>query len=90
VSRNKGTSRVSTRTDVDEAFGTHSHAAVRSAPTLRDVRTLALLLGWLGVLVVALGGVLLYLAGGMYIGILLVLAAVMGVVGLIASQVSRT
>jgi len=51
---------------------------------------LALLLGSLGVLVVALGGVLLYLAGGMYIGILLVLAAVMGAAGLIASQVSRT
>jgi hypothetical protein len=44
----------------------------------------------LGVLVAALGAVLLYLAGGMYIGILLVLAAVMGAAGLIASQVSRT
>jgi hypothetical protein len=54
------------------------------------VRTLALLLGSLGVLVVALGGILLYFAGGMYIGILLVSVAVMGAAGLIASHVSRT
>ncbi len=67
-----------------------AHAAVRPAHTLRDVRRLSLLLGWFGVLVVALGGVLLYLAGGMYIGILLVLVAVMGAAGLIASHLSRT
>lgn len=35
-------------------------------------------------------GVLLYLAGGMYIGLLLVSVAAMGAVGLIASHLSRT
>jgi hypothetical protein len=68
----------------------HAHAAIRSASTLRDVRRLSLLLGWLGVLVVTLGGVLLFLAGGMYIGIVLVLVAVMGAAGLMVSQMSRT
>jgi hypothetical protein len=46
-------------------------------------------LGWLGVVVAALAGVLLYLAGGMYIGILLVLAAGIGATLLVAAHVSR-
>jgi hypothetical protein len=59
-------------------------------PTLRVVRRLSLLLpGW-ACFVVALVGVLLYLAGGIYIGILLVLVAAMGAVGLVASHLSRT
>jgi hypothetical protein len=49
---------------------------------------------WLGVIAAAVSGVLLYNAGGMYIGIALVLAAaagaVLGVVGLIASYLWRS
>jgi hypothetical protein len=67
----------------------HCASPAGTSPLL-DVRRLSLLLGWFGVLVVALGGVLLYLAGGMYIGILVVLVAVMGAAGLIASHLSRT
>lgn len=46
-------------------------------------------LGWLGVVVAALAGVLPYLAGGMYIGILLVLVAGIGATLLVADHVSR-
>jgi len=57
---------------------------------MRIVRRLSFLLAWLGVFAVALGGVLLYLAGGLYIGILLVLVAVMLAVGVVAAHLTRT
>jgi hypothetical protein len=68
----------------------HPLMALSDSPTLRDVRRLSFLLVWLGVPVVALVGVLLYLAGGMYIGITLVSVAAMGAVEVIASHVSHT
>jgi hypothetical protein len=61
----------------------HSYAADMDGSILRVVRKLSLL-AWLGVLVVALLGVLLYLAGGMYLGIVLVFVAALGAVGVVA------
>jgi hypothetical protein len=51
---------------------------------LRVVSKLSLVVAWVGALVVGLLGVMLYLAGGIYIGIFLVFAAAMGAVGALA------